>query len=228
MNKYLLIISLISIVACSCNDDDLSIIEPSFTGEFVDERDGTTYSWVRLGNLEWMTSNLKYGTPYYEKEYSGIMITPDDWYVDTKIDFQENGNLYRWEEIKDVAPTGWRVATDEDWKSLEMTLGMSRKEANAEGWRGENVSTLLRQGEEGLGLNLTFSGNAAPSGNYFIHLKNLNKDGYYWTSTEKDDDGLEEVTVYFRRIFKPFTSVYRGTASMEQFMRVRCVRDAQN
>lgn len=226
MKKYLLIISFVSFIVISCSDDDkLPSIRPSATGEFVDERNGMTYTWVRIGSLEWMTSNLKYGTPYYERTYSGVAITPKDWYVDTELDFQENGNLYEWEEIDTIAPAGWRVATDEDWKNLEMALGMSEKEADMEGWRGENVSILMRQGEEGLGLNLVFSGNAVPEGSYYTMLKNLDKDGYYWTSTEKEDDGLEEVTVYFRRIFKPLTTVYRGTASTEQLMRVRCVRD---
>ena len=62
MKKYI-----IAIFACcwaifsSCSDDDkLPNINPAATGEYTDERDGNTYGWVRIGDLEWMTSNLKY------------------------------------------------------------------------------------------------------------------------------------------------------------------------
>lgn len=76
MKKYI-----IAIFACcwaifsSCSDDDkLPNINPAATGEYTDERDGNTYGWVRIGDLEWMTSNLKYypEAPYYECTYDLI------------------------------------------------------------------------------------------------------------------------------------------------------------
>ena len=52
-------------IVISCNDDDnLPKISPKDSGEWTDSRDNTTYGWIRLGNLYWMTSKLKYGSPY--------------------------------------------------------------------------------------------------------------------------------------------------------------------
>lgn len=60
-------------VFCSCSDDDkLPDVRPAAKGEYTDVRDGNTYGWVRIGDLEWMTENLKYqvgGLPYYECTY---------------------------------------------------------------------------------------------------------------------------------------------------------------
>ena len=46
------------LVATACNDDEatMPVVKPAESGTFVDERDGNEYGWVRIGNLEWMTS----------------------------------------------------------------------------------------------------------------------------------------------------------------------------
>ena len=239
MGKYLLAICIFCTIACACNDDEnLPKITPTASGEFTDERDGNTYGWIRVGNLEWMTSNLKYGTPYYENEYGGPFA---DWngtpqkvkcqeaIFDYEKDYETNGNLYTWEEASTLCPQGWRLPTDEDWQQLEMALGMSAKEANEEGWRGENVATLLKEGNDGLGMNLQLSGCAWQSGSYgfTIYLTNINEFGYFWTATEKKDSGLSVQTVYFRKIFATYSTVYRYTSPLDILMRVRCVRNAQ-
>ena len=78
MKKYWIAIACLCMAATglnSCNDDDsLPTILPSERGTFTDERDGKIYGWVRIGDLDWMTENLNYGTPYYEKEYGGLAL----------------------------------------------------------------------------------------------------------------------------------------------------------
>ena len=75
MKKYLIYICMLWGIVISCNDDDnLPKISPKDSGEWTDSRDNTTYGWIRLGNLDWMTSNLKYGSPYYENEYGGPLM----------------------------------------------------------------------------------------------------------------------------------------------------------
>ena len=240
MRKYLIAISvmLASVSFHACNDDDnMPDIKPVASGTFTDERDGNTYGWIRVGDLEWMTENLRYGEPYYEREYGGIFEDPFDGpqpvisnetIFDFEADYATNGNLYTWEEACESAPEGWRLATDEDWKNLEMALGMSESEANEEGWRGEFVGTLLRQGEDGLGMNLPLSGWAWQSGSYGfeLYLSNLGEFGYFWTATEKENDGLEVQTVYFRSIFATYNTVKRYTSPLNVLMRARYVRDA--
>ena len=94
MKKHLIYICILWIVSISCsNDDNLPNIRPSATGEYTDARDGNTYQWVRLGKQEWMASNLKYGTLYYENEYDGPLADgtetlakslPTDWALISK------------------------------------------------------------------------------------------------------------------------------------------------
>ena len=223
----------------ACDDDKLPDIRPVATGEFVDERDGHTYGWIRIGDLDWMTSNLKYGTPYFEREYGGAfrddegeaqIVESQFIDFDMQADFETNGNLYMWEELEEMVPEGWRLPTDEDWKELEMALGMSQQEADKEGWRGDQVATLLRQGEDGLGMGLQLSGSAWQSGSYGydIILTNIDECGYFWSATEKENNGLQVPTVYFRKIIATQSSVYRGTTPLNILMRVRCVRNTVN
>lgn len=224
----------------ACDDDDkLPDIRPAANGTFTDERDGNTYGWIRIGELEWMTENLKYGTPYYDQEYGGVFEDPVDsepqsvvsqeTIFDFEADLTANGNLYTWEEACEFAPEGWRLPTDEDWKNLEMALGMSAREADQEGWRGKYVGTLLQQGDEGLGMKLSLSGWAWQSGSYGydLYLSNVREFGYFWTATEKVDDGLNAQTVYFRSIFADYNTIKRYTTPLNVLMRARYVRDAR-
>ena len=244
MRKYLIAVCIMcccaALVACS-DDDKLPNVQPDAQGTFTDERDGNAYGWIRIGDLEWMTSNLKYGTPYYERTFGGIFLDSEgnpqsvatlglDYLpLDLAGDFEKYGNLYSWEEIEEIVPEGWRVASDEDWKNLEKALGMSLKEADKEGWRGGNVATLMMQKEEGTGFALQLSGCAWQNGAYDkdIHLNSVNEYGYFWTSTEDKDNELAVSTVWFRKIFATQSTVYRGTSPLDILMRVRCCRDAQ-
>ena len=237
MKKHLIYICILWIVNISCrNDDNLPNIRPSATGEYTDARDGNTYQWVRLGKQEWMASNLKYGTLYYENEYDGPLadgygdprqVIADGLGFDFEVDFNEHGNLYTWEEALAACPEGWRLPTDEDWQNLETTLGMSAVTAASKGWRGKGVASLLRQ-DEGTGLGLQLAGNASLSGvPVRLYLNFLKEFGYYWTATEEENNGLQETTVFYRKIFGSRTTVYRDAAPLNILMRVRCVRDAQ-
>lgn len=238
MGKYLILICTLWMSIISCNDDDnLPNIKPVTSGEYTDSRDGRTYQWVRIKNQEWMTSNLQYGTPYYENEYDGLLadgygdaqeVISRELTFDFEADFNDYGNLYTWDEALTACPEGWRLPTDDDWQQLEMALGMSSKEAKNKGWRGAGVSTLLQQKEEGTQLGLQMAGNASLSGSpTYLYLNFINEFGYYWSATEEEDNNLEEPTVYYRKIFFSRSTVYRETCPLNILMRVRCVRDAQ-
>lgn len=219
-------------VFCSCSDDDkLPVIRPAEKGEFTDERDGNTYGWVRIGDLEWMTSNLKYYeiAPYYASSYPlfGYSSVKAPFRVDFEADYEEYGNFYTWEEATSLCPEGWRLPTDADWKNLEMALGMSAKDADAEGWRGEQVATLLRQGAEGTGMALQLAGEVAVNSKAMMPFWSfVGEFGYYWSASPVEDSGLQTTTVWFRKIFADYTTVYRGSTTLAKLMRVRCCRDA--
>ena len=46
-------------------------------------------------------------------------------------------------EVQGACPTGWHLPSDDEWKQLEMHLGMSQSEADVTGWRGKNQGSEL-------------------------------------------------------------------------------------
>ena len=58
----------LTFIACS-DDDDQPSVSPTSTGTVLD-KDGNEYKWVRIGNLDWMTENLRCDDPFYEDVYN--------------------------------------------------------------------------------------------------------------------------------------------------------------
>ena len=116
MKKIISYISVaLLVVAIGCNDDDnnLPVIKPEKTGMVTIGEN--TYEWVRYAGLDWMTSNFKEGTPYYELTYINQYGYTDDLIKDcedlTPEEWDRYGNLYSYEEAKANAPEGWRLPT---------------------------------------------------------------------------------------------------------------------
>ena len=131
MRKYLIAVCIMcccaALVACS-DDDKLPNVQPDAQGTFTDERDGNAYGWMRIGDLEWMTSNLRYGTPYYERTFGGVFLDlegnpqsvatlgPGHLPLDLAGDFEKYGNLYSWEESSRKVGVSPRMKIGKTWK----------------------------------------------------------------------------------------------------------------
>ncbi len=141
----------------------------------------------------------------------------------------KNGFLYTFAAAQKVAPEGWRLPTDEDWKKLERTLGLPAAEADLdEAWRGEGLATLLSVGGKS-GFNaLRTGGNLyqRESGNFF---ENKDKAWYFWTATHTILQ--DSIPAAYVRLSDHFTTkVWRGTSRVANNYRpvlysVRCVKD---
>ena len=141
----------------------------------------------------------------------------------------KNGFLYTFAAAQKVAPKGWRLPTDEDWKKLERTLGLPAAEADLdEAWRGEGLATLLSVGGKS-GFNaLRTGGNLyqRESGNFF---ENKDKAWYFWTATHTILQ--DSIPAAYVRLSDHFTTkVWRGTSRVANnyrpvLYRVRCVKD---
>ena len=101
---------------------------------FTDVRDGNIYKWIEIGNQIWMAENLNYHAD------SGCWVYDND-----TPNAEIYGRLYNWETAKQVCPTGWHLPTDNEWKQLEMFLGMSREIADNEFYRGLDVGSKLKE-----------------------------------------------------------------------------------
>lgn len=123
------------------------------------------------------------------------------------------------------------MPTDEEWKQLEMCLGMSQTEADYVGTRGTDEGGKLKD----VGTTYWFSPNAGatnesgfsamPGG---FRRSDGSFDGMYlmaifWSSTVKDPD-----SVWLRGLYTWWSTIYRwdsyGTGPHYGYS-VRCVRD---
>ena len=228
MGFYRIIICLSLIVTgISCSDEEsVSQVVPETTGSFVDARHGYEYHWVRIGGLDWTTEN----SHYYTDDLTCYIYQPYNYgqSVDyTELYFEQYGYLYSLSGALAAVPEGWRLPTDEDWKKLEMALGLSSKETEALDWRGAFAGELMMQKNEGTMLNMQLGGYKimrTTGGDEGSHL--LGSSGFYWTSTRNESKDGEYY--YFRKLFYNSPQVFRQSMEPDKNMlSVRFVRDAQ-
>lgn len=212
----------------SCgDDDDMPTVTPAASG-VVQDMDGNEYHWVRIGNLDWMTDNLRCGTPFYEDtdndKWGRRELSLPNSMETSQVIYENFGNYYSWQEAMDNAPEGWRLPTDEDWKNLERTLGMKQSDLDKEGWRS-GASYLMTQEGEGTQLNMRYGGSVYFLG-YSLSINHFYDYGDYWTATSTTVNG--EPAAYARAITPSRNAVNRLQVLQEEhFMSVRYVRDAQ-
>lgn len=228
-------IAVMTLCLTACGDDDEARgITPTATGTVCDD-DGNEYSWVRIGNLDWTTSNAKNGPymgdiTYYEDVwgYDYIFSESELEYIDDTY-IPAHGNIMSYEDALKSAPDGWRLPTDEDWQNLERELGM--KNAGDMGWRGTTQGELLMQKDSGSYLGLTLGGGIMKislditAAN--IQLAYEKERGYYWTATPGEIvNNLE--TAYIRKVVFGVGQVNRiCIETKDRYCSVRWVRDAK-
>lgn len=221
-----------SLVFTACGDDDdikIPDVKPSATGTMTDS-DGNEYKWVRIGNLDWMAESFRGGESWIGQDYvseNGIMYTlyaDNDEVAEERI--QRLGNYYTYQQALDLCPEGWRLPTDDDWKQLEITLGMSKSEADKTGWRN-GAAQLLTQGTEGTDLNFGYAGQLASYYTASIQEYHVGDYGYFWSSTINTE--VESPCVFIRKISPAVPNkVERSATDMKyRYLSVRYCRDAR-
>jgi hypothetical protein len=114
----------------------------------VTDIDGNEYKTIKIGDQNWMAENLKtthyndgsdIPTGYSNSEWTQLQTGAYAVYDDDASNADIYGNLYNWYVVDDsrgLCMDGWHVPSDEEFKELEMVLGLSEEEADNEGWRG--------------------------------------------------------------------------------------------
>lgn len=98
----------------SSNGMRFNFAAPILEGAMVDDRDGTLYRTIKIGNKRWFSENLKYDTPNslcYQKK---------------KKNCEDLGRLYPSSDLPMACPAGWRIPTLDDWEDLKDHLGPDR------------------------------------------------------------------------------------------------------
>ncbi|UCE20519.1 MAG: fibrobacter succinogenes major paralogous domain-containing protein [Gemmatimonadota bacterium] len=210
------------------------------------DRDGNTYQTVKIGDQCWMAENLRVthyrnGDPIHNVTDSTawINLTGGAYceYDNDDDNVPVYGRLYNWYAVSDsrnIAPEGWHVPSDEEWKQLEMYLGMSQSEADDTRYRGTDQGGKLKATgtiEEGTGLwyapnvgATNESGfSAVPGGardgddGNFI---NFSYQSPLWSSTEGGSS-----TAWSRGLSCLSARVCRNHIIKKHGFSVRCVRD---
>lgn len=218
--------TLFTLSACSSDDDATSKVAPASTGTYTDTRDGHTYEWVRYGNLEWMTENLRYDIN--DKTNSSIYQPVNNFYNNTDTtNLAKYGRLYTQSGAQTACPDGWRVPTDADWQNLEQSLGMSASDASQYEWRGNVASTMLTLQGDTSALNLKLGGfydKFVVGGN--TNWRFMGCFAFYWTSTQ--DNTKTGIYYFYRKLAYNRTDVYRQSMiPNSNMLSVRLVRDAK-
>ncbi len=217
-------------------------VTSSQTGTVTDI-DGNVYKTVKIGNQWWMAENLKV-TKYRNGEAILNVTGTSDWtslssgaycaYDNDESNVAAYGYFYNWHAVKDslgLAPEGWHVPTDDEWKELEMYLGMSKSETDrSEMWRGTNEGGKLKEagtthwnspntgatnesGFTGLpgGYRRGFDGIFYNKGSY----------AYFWSGGGGDSSGA-----WGRGLGFDGSQVYRDNDGEEHGFSVRCIKDS--
>jgi uncharacterized protein (TIGR02145 family) len=233
--SWLLVFGMLALVGCKDNTEAPRVVE---TGTVTDV-DGNVYKTVKIGNQWWMAENLSV-THFNDGSTLDFFALNDAdtlWANAanpsyTVINDSLFGYLYNFnvvENVKNIAPEGWHVPTDEDWKILEKEIGMSDDEANALGWRGSNEAEKLtiqysRGWPEGSALFGTdeYGFQAKPAGCRLFNGE-MNYQGnltFWWTaSTNGNEAWYRYLDANQTRIFRQHT--YKGYG-----MSIRCVKNS--
>ena len=203
----------------------------------VTDIDGHTYKTILIGSQVWMAENLKV-THYRNGESIGSGYADNAWSMLSSgaygnypgaIGSFEIHKLYNWYAVVDkreLAPEGWHIPTDEEWKVLERYLGMSRTAASKAEWRGTYEGAKLKSTN---GWNNNNNGNnssgfsALPIGYRNCgngHYNEMHNTSYFWSTTEKDS-----TRAWCRKLYHSYSNIYRSSLEKGNGFSVRCIKD---
>ena len=146
---------------------NLPIVCPDSIGDY----DGNYYSTVLIGTQCWMAENIAVtnysnGTAIPNVTINSYWGNLDDnniddayaWYDNDTINMEIYGALYTWAAamgggavsssanpsgVLGVCPTGWHLPSENEFKQLEIQLGMDSSVVDLSGWRGTDQGSQL-------------------------------------------------------------------------------------
>jgi uncharacterized protein (TIGR02145 family) len=205
--KLTLVFIIVSIViSCKKDKSDNNDNNDNPSTITVTDIDGNVYHTVTIGTQVWLVENLKTTKYRYGNSIPNV-IDSSQWttlttgaYCDYNNDASNSsiyGRLYNWFAVNDsqnIAPLGWHVASDKEWKIMEKFLdstvdttvivgtlgtdiGGKLKETGIEHWTSPNTGATNISGFTALP-----GGNRSTNGTYY----NIHDYGLFWCTTAFD------------------------------------------
>lgn len=226
-------------VFLSCKKENQSDPQAPLQIDSIYDIDSNVYTIVKVGDRWWMAEDLRV-TRYRDSSAITQVQAQNSWLTSGSAYCQFQGNplaqslLYNYAAVVDsrgIAPSGWHVASDEEWKQLEKLTGMSSTEVERIGWRGANNEALKIKTEDRKGwfvsestwpknnLGVSFSGIGGRVYNGAWTEPGLFSQGFWWTADKVGD------RAYYRHLDYKYNGVFRDKAELHYGMAVRCVKD---
>ena len=209
----------------------------------VTDIDGNIYNTVKIGGQVWMAENLKV-TRFNNGDAIPHITSNSTWGGLTSVAYcnynndislvATYGRLYNWYVVSDprgVAPDGWHVPTDDEWKILETYIGMIQtqidaddtesrgtdeggklKESGTSHWNSPNTSATNETNFNALpaGARNTSSGNFYSLGN----------NTFYWSTTPGISYGA-----WTRKLYYDKGGIGRFHDYYGYGLSIRCIKD---
>ncbi len=221
--------------------------------EGVVDVDGNVYDVVTIGEQTWMAENLKVtrysdgsAIPYVVNDSEWEPLGSSDkaycWYDNSTTNRDTYGGLYSWAAamngavssntnpsgVQGVCPNGWHLPSDNEWKELEMFLGLSQSEADATGWRGTDEGGKIKEPDTehwhtpNTGATNESGFTALPAGFRYSQgpFGNLSYSAHFITATENDAEAS-----WNHSLSHTLASIERWTAWKDSGNSVRCIKD---
>jgi uncharacterized protein (TIGR02145 family) len=197
----------------------------------VTDVEGNNYKTITIGTQTWMAENLKV-TKYSDgTQIPNITIDtvwfnlPIGYYCDYKNTpgySDTYGRLYNWYAVNDgrnIAPAGWHIPTNDEWKTLINSLGGQ----NAAGFKMTETGTTHwpcpNSATNSSGFTALPGGARTGAAEDFYGIGNQ---GIWWSAT---DDTTNQYAAYFHYIINNTSILYDGNGSKSYGLSLRCVKD---
>lgn len=197
---------------------------PGHSGSSGSGDSGNNIASVTIGGQTWMKHNLNVGEMIGGSNDQTDNGTVQKYcYDDDEDNCDQYGGLYQWNEAmqytteegaQGICPSGWHIPTDDEWKTLEMHLGMTRAQADNTGYRGTDQGVQLKSGGAS-GLDIPIAGYRSTSRSFQL----LGGGVYLWSSSKSN------ASILRRYLASSISTVFRGTFSQTDGVSVRCLQD---
>lgn len=200
---------------------------------------GQRYETRLIGDQWWMAENLNVShylngdpIPQVQDPEKWIALKTGAWcfYDNEPANGIEYGRLYNWYAVNDprgLAPKGWHVPTDEEWKELEATLGMQPARGDTQGWFGTDEGMQLKSAsgwnEDGNGID-SWGFSALPGGfrGYSGNFNWIGNSASFWSTSDYGWD-----LVWHRSLRGDLSTIRRKLGTKLRGYSVRCVQDKE-
>lgn len=198
----------------------------------VKDNEGNEYRTVKIGNQIWSAENLR-STKFQDGSKIKTAFIPSD----DKEKLLKYGRLYDWDDASDkrnICPVGYRVASDDDWKELEKTIGMSEEDLDKEGWRGDNNIAIMLKEVQSDTMFSKFDQSQVNKHNFSVKPAGIKWKNWYfvqgmyaefWTSSEAMEDKAYNRTFAHSWWNINKGEIYRSTLSKTYMFAVRCIKN---